>query len=568
MNNKKDSKLPEKDLINILKTCEFFLLRPETVLSFSGGIATVTKFERHYYNGGIMIAPFFPKIKGMLEKTVSTGINFMILGHNCEVRMLLDENPVPIVFLYVEGYFSSGTDTYYSSNKAKAKNIDEAENEKKLKVDVLIFGLAVEKLFDLIINKFRIPFKGWIDAADWYCVPAIYRLKVLFEKNHIDSRISITLHNIYDKWLGDYAKLMEPYIETPFNSEKTALQIGLDSSIIKMIVSRGFAQRLTQELSYKNMIGHLIPYLNNIIGLDNGKFRELNPTEIAIIAAFEKDFQEGEKRLFEYRNLARESITEKIRQIGFKISLAGKIIFAFLGRLCPQKLHCTGAAAVREFLEIGNNKENVVFIFAVRPSHNDEYRQAILQKLAEDFPENIIYTYNDCPFFNYLSTASNFNVFESLYEPFGGVFEGAFVPLCRGVDGIISQVYDVESKGEALIRTVNFHSTDEKWNGLLFHEELSESLKKDEKRLSELYDDLNGAGMTIDDNNEVFNAIVVSLVETIERAVDLCLNKPKKYAELSYNVLKKQLTGGDWSANLELLKHIHNNVIPPTQTFQ
>jgi len=546
----------------LLKT-EFFMIRHETEFFPSAGITAVTKQERRNFTGGMILAPYFPemeekKVKAGKQKSpiFPTGIQITAGKYKGEIWITADKplpkdkTLIPIVYLYVDGYFTSDTDPYYSGKP---------NNNDLLKQDALVFGLAVKGFFDLIYGM-GIRFNGkFINGADWESVPALFLVKDML-------KTSITLHNIYDHCLKDYVDNMDEFKHTPLNSDLTVLQIALDELNVATCVNRIFEWGMLHEPFHTEVMAkHLHSRLGKVIGIDNGRFRNLSDKEQEILKALQQDLvreeKQGEKKLFEYKNGFEDKLIIEVEKADEKripkrtITLKNKAVFVFSGRLVPQKLHDVSVAAVRKFLQTEGNKEKAVFFFPVMPGPNDGNRQRLLRELEEEFPENVVYNYAEkCPFYGELQIRADFNVLPSLYEPHGSAYDGFGIPLVNLLDGLLGQVHDPYAIGEAAKRTRMFHPTHEKASGLGFY---ASPPNNTSKSLHDLYEELNKEdGLSQYTVNEIFRAMVDALRVAFDRAVKLH-NDKTRFAEMTCTALEKQAVGGDWSVNLERLKYVH-----------
>jgi hypothetical protein len=540
---------------------EFILLRYETPYSPAGGIAPVVDKERNNYHGGLIIAPYFKNIKKTKNgELLSTGIIFNAgeyAEYKIEVIITHDSfpytkgKPIPVIFLAVTNgnFFTPIKTPYYEGEPDISKEICAI----KLKTDSLIFGIAVKAFFEYLIEMDVSLGRKFCNAADWQTAPALFMIKSMVNKK------SVTLHNTYDAWLGSEAKTINTYKSTPFSGEETALQIGLRFADAVATVNRGFEWGIFNEIVQKHSLaGHLLPYLRNkFIGIDNGRFRDLNLKEMEILVTSRNNTKEAIAKLFDYRESAQESIGKSLKERGIHIDFKNKAVFGFFGRLSAQKLHDVSATSVRRFLQTGSNKERAIFFFSVLPATEDTRRQKQLEKLMGEFPDNVVYTYDidDCPYYEKLSTAAvDWNCLFSLYEPHGAVFQGANSILVRAVDGLNEQVNDPLTVKEAGKRNRQFHQTHEPISGIKVFEELPDSIS--EEQLIGQYTALNSCGLSLSDNNQVFNAMVDALTCGIERAVKLRLDNTNEYTSMVFTSLEKQ-TQGDWSVNLRELKRMH-----------
>jgi glycogen synthase len=126
--------------------------------------------------------------------------------------------------------------------------------------------------------------------------------------------------------------------------------------------------------------------------------------------------------------------------------------------------------------------------------------------------------------------AADLNVMASLWEPFGGAFEGTVLPVGRAVDGLASQIRPYQPS--ALVRDVAPHDPAAPACGWLFREALQSSAAGD---LSAL---LTSAVPTI--RNATYAAMIDACTETLTSAVALHQQQPLAFAELVRNALALQ----------------------------
>ncbi len=123
------------------------------------------------------------------------------------------------------------------------------------------------------------------------------------------------------------------------------------------------------------------------------------------------------------------------------------------------------------------------------------------------------------PFFGNLMLAADLTVMASLWEPFGGAFEGIVLPVARAVDGLASQIPAYEPINEAA-------ATSAHWNGgkaptgWLFREPQQPSAFDDLRSL------LASAVPSI--HNATYTAMTEACSEAIRSAVGVHQKQPEE----------------------------------------
>ena len=141
-----------------------------------------------------------------------------------------------------------------------------------------------------------------------------------------------------------------------------------------------------------------------------------------------------------------------------------------MGRRVSQKLHEVITEGVRAVLTAASRAAPVR-----RPRHGARRigrpaRLERIQHLARDFPDHVACTNGRLEYYETLMRAADYNAMTSLYEPHGGAFEGAVVPIVRLVDGLARQVNALEPTGRAATFNAIWHEPWELPSGLGFRE--------------------------------------------------------------------------------------------------
>jgi len=537
-----------KKLRKLFAVTVLILIRWENQFIREAGITAVTIQERNHFNKAFMVSPYYRNIaeKNGKNGIYPTGIKLKVGDNYGEVYVTTDTSLVPIFFLDVVGHFTATRSPYYVNEPGMSPE----EARTKLERDTLIFGLALKDFLQKIQDMGAKLKEMGLNGADWQSTPALALCKSMVNKT------SLTVHNTYDAWLQHQTSKIDGYEQTQFvTTGESALQIGMQTVDVVATVHTVFAWGLTNEIIHKYVLaGHLQPYLGKIVGINNGPFTELKETLKVILNTFRFNFPQGQEKLLEFKKTAQTQLREALlRQKGLSFNFEGKTVFRATGRLVAQKLCDIIAAAGRMYL---TQKKDAIFMFAVLPGSEDDTRHEILENLAAEFPENVLLFYGACPVYDQISSSSDYNIFASLFEPFGACYEGIAVPMVWAVDGPLGQVNDPFASGEALRRNKLFHNADEKATGFLVYEDLPSYVTENKELMIAKYAELNGKGLTLNDNNPVFEARVKALYAALERAVNLHKDWDS-FCELTYNVLEKQAGDDGWDENFRKMKEIH-----------
>ena len=147
-----------------------------------------------------------------------------------------------------------------------------------------------------------------------------------------------------------------------------------------------------------------------------------------------------------------------------------RVLIVAMGRRASQKLHDVITEGVRILLKQRQDLPLFV-VFAIVPGETaDRARLERIQYLARDFPDHVIYTNGRLDYYETLMQAADYNAMTSLYEPHGGAFEGAVVPIVRLIDGLARQVNVLEPTGCASPLNAIWHEPWDAPSGLGFRE--------------------------------------------------------------------------------------------------
>lgn len=510
-----------------VKSAQFFILRYETEFTPCTGITAVTKQERRHFKGGIMLAPWCPRIRenkavdGLIRggKVKYTDLKLKVYGRTCKVLTTTDEF-APILYLEVEKCFRGVADPY----DVPLSTLHE---------DTLYFGLAVNELLKQVATPGQ-----FVWGADWESVPA---LSLVRERHHT----ALTLHNTFDECLETESKgfgeVYQIFSSKRGKSEwtKTALEIGLEIADIVTTVNRGFAYGMLHEpIQTRVMANHLQPLLGKVVGIDNAAFSDLNPFSKQFIEKYSADPAEGNKFLFNGQAEARKKLPDEISQ-----NAAGKVIVVSMGRRVSQKLHDVLIESTRQILSTDPDFPLYVVFATKRGDSASEARLKRIKKLQKEFPTNIAWTDGQLEFYGTLMQAADYNCMPSLYEPHGGAYEGTVIPIARAIDGLAEQICALNPRGEAAKMDRLWHKKNDPPTGFLFREPLSNDL---EQLTADLVD-LLGTNPSTD--SALFKSMQNALSEVLVEAVRLRVDHPERYAELVMAAIEKQKSTS-WEENL------------------
>ncbi len=517
-----------------LKTAQFFMLRYETEFTPCTGITAVNKQERRAFTNGITIAPWCPNLKrkSAQDDPIANG-KVKALGWALQVGTFMAEVLVstddfaPIVFLSVQGRFR-GVETPYDTPPENPDHDPAAT----LRADALVFGLMVDALLQAVGNP-----RQFVWAADWETVPAL----LLVKGRH---PTSLTLHNTFDECMAVQAwRFGETYkafceSSTRHHGYVTALELGMDSADVVTTVNRGFAYGMKNEPLLRDvMAGHLRDFLPKVVGVNNAAFAPLNAEMIALLRAMESDPVAGTKTLFARQAKARAELPKEIQE-----KAKEKALVVSMGRRVSQKQHDVLVEALRWLLLEDSTVPIFVLFSTMHGDGGSPERLKRMEKLAEEFPDNVACIDGFLSFFSALMGAADFNCMPSLYEPHGGAYDGTVVPIARAVDGLAEQICGRNPQGEAAKMNALWHTPEEEPTGILFREPIAmENLPHHELR------ELLTQSPT--PWNWIFRSMCESLKDTLKEAVAVRLQQPEEYARLVLAALKKQ-QGTSWLVNL------------------
>lgn len=501
------------------------MLRYETEFTPCTGITAVTKQERRHFHRGIMIAPWCPKLKrekpeeDPIEKgTVqSTNWKFPVNGKTCRVLATTDDF-TPILFLGIEGRFE-GIETPYDVPL------------QTLKEDTLYFGLAVDQW----LKNAGSP-RQFVWGADWETVPALH----LVRDRH---PISLTLHNTFDECLDPESRPFNSY--RVFSKEinairaKTALEIGLEIADVVTAVNRGFAHGLRAEpLQQKVMAKHLQHLLGRVVGINNAAFAPLNSSLLDLKKKLLSDFASGRDDLFRIQSEARKALPDEIKN-----RAANKVMVVSMGRRVSQKQHDVLVESVRHILHKDKTFPLLVVFATVHGDAGSPARLDRMRKLEKEFPSNVVCMDGRVSYYQTLMAAADYNCMPSLYEPHGGAYEGAVIPIARAIDGLAEQICALHPKGNAIKMNTTWHAKDELPTGFLFREHDPVNPSQGITDLTALVEESPSP------ENSIFIAMRDSLSELLRDATRLRLDEPDAYARLVLAALEKQ-ESLNWHQNL------------------
>lgn len=514
-------------LINQIKNAQFYMLRYETEFTPCTGITAVTKQERRHFTGGIMLAPWCPKIKENKAvddlirggKVKYTDWKFKVHGRTCRVLTTTD-GFTPILYLEVEKCFRGVADPY----DVPLPTLHE---------DTLYFGLAVNELLKQIATPDQ-----FVWGADWESVPALS----LVRERHL---IALTLHNTFDECLENesqgFGEVYQIFSSKRGKSEwtKTALEIGLEIADVATTVNRGFAYGMLHEpIQTRVMANHLQSLLGKVVGIDNAAFSDLNPFSKQFIEKYHSDTAESNKFLFTGQSEARAKLPA-----GISKNAAEKVIVVSMGRRVSQKLHDVLIESTRQILTRDADFPLFVVFATKRGDAASEMRLTRIKQLQKDFPANIAWTDGQLEFYGTLMQAADYNCMPSLYEPHGGAYEGTVIPIARAIDGLAEQICGLNPKGEAAKMNRLWHKKNDPPTGFLFREPPA----SDPEQLTADLKDLLGANPSTE--TALFKLMQNALSEVLVEAVRLRVDQPERYAAMVVAAIEKQKSTS-WEENL------------------
>jgi glycogen synthase len=535
-------------ILSRLAQAQFVMLRYETEFTPCTGITAVTKQERRHFLNGVMVAPWCPELirkagddpiqKGLIRRT---DLTLTVNRKRCGILAATDDF-APAIFLDVDGRFR-GRETPYDTPPEPPEHSSLAT----LKRDTLYFALAVEELFRTA--GLSGPF---VWAADWETVPALS----LVRANHTTA---LTLHNTFDECLAEQADEFGTTFATfgtitdsqgVVRPSATALQLGLSTSDVVTTVNRGFAYGMrTEHLQQDVMAKHLRHLLTRVVGINNAAFSPLAPDLVTLRRELFETFGAGRDHLFAIKRDRLEALPDNVRS-----RAVGKAVVVSMGRRVAQKQHDVLVESVRAILTKDPAFPLLVIFATVHGDAGSFARLTRIQKLAADYPSNVLCEDGQLSYYKELMAAADFNCMPSLYEPHGGAFEGTVVPIARAVDGLAEQICGLEPTGIAATLNAHWHLGAEPPSGLLFRETEVPSghlFVRDEQGIRQTREEQLSALLEVSPSpdNTLFRAMRDSLTEVLTTAVRIRLDQPDLYARLALAALTKQ-QGTSWYINL------------------
>ncbi|QEH38984.1 glycogen synthase [Aquisphaera giovannonii] len=498
------------------------LFRWETEHTPCTGITAVTRQERRVFgNRGVMIAPWQPRMaaaRAAVERGAvgEAGPEFAIAGpcaRGARVRVLAtreDAAMMPVVYLDVEGAFRGELNPYDTPDLPR---------------DTLVFAAAVAEL----LERAGASARQFAWGADWQTVPA---LALLRGRHHA----VLTLHNEFDAWLAAEAAEHGGGLFAAFRGRETALRVGLKLADVATTVNRGYARGLrTETIHTQVMARHLQDLAWRIVPVENANFHATRAALVELERLIAKDPEAGLRALELSRLEARGMLPEPLRSW-----VGDKVLVVAMGRRVAQKLHEVVAEGVRRLLRERPGLPVFVVLATVAGEAADRARLGRLEELAADFPGHVLATDGRLDYYDTLLRAADYNAMTSLYEPHGGAFEGAVVPIVRMIDGLAFQVNPFEAAGRAAQLAAAWHDPWDLPSGLGFREPASPT------EVADLTAILTGE---VGEDNATFRGMVGSFAEALGAAVDLRLHRPRDYARLVRGALHAQ-RGRDWLVHL------------------
>ena len=499
---------------NLVRRCQFYCLRWETEFTPCTGITAVTRQERSAYGRlGVMIAPWQSEmaaaqaglVQGHVEKT---DFSFKITGPcvpGTRVQVLITppSQRMPIVFLSVPGAFQGSPTPYDTPELAR---------------DTLIFGVAVAEFLQRIGASPR----QFVWGADWQTVPAIVRLR---SRHHT----VLTLHNEFDAWLAREASEIGGSLFPQFRGQETALRIGMKLADVVTTVNRGYARGLrTEPIHTQVMANHLQDLVWRIVPVENANFNPLHPDHARLEELLAQQPAAGINMLEKSQLEGRAALPEPL-----KTRIGDRVLVVAMGRRVAQKMHDVIVEATRSVL-LQNPDLPLFVVFATvsgDPGTADRLRKQRIDELAQEFPQHVFATDGRLDYYSTLMRAADFNAMTSLYEPHGGVFEGAVVPIVRLIDGLARQVNAFEPTGRAAQLNAAWHETWELPSGIGFREPTT---------ATEVIDLRAFLSSPVAPDNPTFRALVESFAAALLQAVSLRRQRPEVYARLVLGALRAQ----------------------------
>jgi glycogen synthase len=424
-------------LKQILQSATFIAPRWETEFTPCAGVTAVGRQERKAFaKFGVVIAPWEPLMveaqaalaSGRVRETQAEFAVEVAYGITARVRILLAEegDREPIIYLAVAGFFQGKESPYDTTS---------------LKEDTVVFALAVAEL----LKQASLRPQQWIWCVDWETVPAM----ILLKKRH---HVALHIHNILDTYLGHTVQHFA-FPDRRFLEHASVLKAGLREADVVAGVNQGFVWSLQNELIYTQvMAAHLQNELRAAVPVMNASFVSLTPELAQVQTEMELKLSDGFKTLQALKEEARRRLPREIQE-----RIRGKALAVAMGRRSPQKLHEVAVSSARILLHRTQNAP-VFWLFATVPGDaGSDARLEMIRKFCADVPTHAAYTDKSIPFFNDLLMAADFNLMPSLYEPHGGCFQAAAVPVVRAIDGLAAQVPGYLPTGVAAALSQRWH---------------------------------------------------------------------------------------------------------------
>jgi glycogen synthase len=222
-----------------------------------------------------------------------------------------------------------------------------------------------------------------------------------------------------------------------------------------------------------------------------------------------------------------------------RVKVENKVIMVAMGRRVSQKSHLAIVEAVRDLLRQAPDLPFFV-VFATTKSEDagSEAIQSAIEDLAAQHPEHVAALDGHIDFFDDLMAAADYNLLPSLWEPHGGCFAGAVVPIVRAIDGLNVQVHAYRPSGRAAVLNAPWHDPEDLPSGFAFREE-----RESVEDLREMLERVLSPG------NSTFLSMAASLARILREAVSIRRDQPEVYAALVLGALRAQV-GRSWQATL------------------
>jgi glycogen synthase len=300
---------------------------------------------------------------------------------------------------------------------------------------------------------------------------------------------------------------------------------GFESADVVATVSRGFAEGIRHELLHTAIFAPQLRHAaHRIQAVENANFVEPDAATASLADELAKDLPTGASKLATAKEAARKKLPPEIQK-----KLGKKTLIVSMGRAATQKLHCAVIEAADRLLQ-SDLAGSVFFVFAsTNGDRDDQVRQDVIAAFAARHPEAAAAYSGRINFFADLMHAADLNVMASLWEPFGGAYEGTVLPVARAIDGLASQIHPRQPS--ALVAAMASHNSAPP-TGWLFREPHLPSAHADLNSL------LTSAVPSI--RNPTYAGIIAACATTLSEAVKLHQNAPLEFAEIVRNALQLQ----------------------------